>query len=175
MKMKTEFNQSQALLYTSGRTVLLWFLLLIAVSLLAIVTWLASLLPHEEMVRSFGSVAGGRIFQAGLVLISSIFVWPMVWISGRYIIRVEKRNESAVIIHMWTIFGVRIKVWPIEAWSGSHSHYNHGQFEADDRKVDAPWRSVKPAGGKKMIIDMQGDFPYGEDALLEVLAPAGAH
>lgn len=173
--MKTEFNQTQPLLYTSGRTILLWFLMLIAILLLAVVAWLASLLPEEEMIRSFGSVTGGRFFQLGLILIGSIFIWPMLWTSGRYIVRVEKRNEVSVIIHTWTIVGVKIKTWPLEAWANSHSHYNDGEFEADDRKVDAPWRSVKPAGGKKMIIDMQGDFPYGEDALLEVLAPSGVH
>jgi len=165
------FNQNNKLLYASGRSGLLWFIWTIAIGLLVLVSWLASLVPEDEMIRSFGSVTNGRFFQAGLILIGSIFIWPMLWISSRYIVKVEINHEEHTVIQTWTVLGIKTKTWPVEAWLKSHSDYHEGKFEADDREVNAPWRSVRPAGGKKMIIDMQGDFPQGEDALLEIIAP----
>lgn len=171
--MSTPFNDQQKLLFTSDRTIVLWFLWILSLLVLLIVAGLASLLPPEEMIRSFGSIRVGRIFQTVLIVGGSVFIWPMLWLSSRYVIRVELLQANQFVIKTWTIFGIRSKVWSLADWEKSTRKFHHGKFELDDRKVNAPYTTVRAASGKKMIIDMQGDFPYGEDALMEVLAPAG--
>lgn len=165
-------TENNKILFTSDRSGLLWFFWILALALLVFIMWLVSLMPHEEMIRSFGSVRGGRIFQAALTLVGSVFVWPMLWISGRYVERIERLENDVLKIQTWTIFGSKTKTWPESAWKNAQKKYHDGQLKLDDREVNAPWFSARPEGGKKLVIDAQGEFPDGEDALMEIIAPA---
>jgi hypothetical protein len=153
------------ILYRSKRTYLLWFIVALAVGLLALTGWLVSLLSDEQLLKDFGSIAKGRAFQAGLLTIGSVFIWPMLWLSARYVVEIS-RSPSGVSISTWTLFGTRTETVPKDMMTQALTYHTG---TSDFSTVDAPYLSLR-IHGRKIIIDMQGEFPQGEEALTEALS-----
>jgi hypothetical protein len=159
---KCDHNMEKKILYKNGRSFTLWIIWIIAIGLLLLTIWLASLLTDEQIMNDFGSITSGRIFQFALVFIGSVFIWPMLWMSNRYVISIESR-ELKLFVTCWTILGNRTQ--PITQ-SDNDLQYNNGK--SDFSTVNAPYLFLR-INNRKVIIDLQGEFPHGEDALVNSL------
>lgn len=159
------------LLYRSGRSLTLWGLLLVVLAPVPLTAWLVVLPPDARLAAEFGSPDAVRAWQAGLMLLSTILVWPMLWLSGRYVTRVEQLPDGRVRVQVWTWLGHRWRDWPVSFGAGE----DHAGLSAlpGAPVVNAPWTGYRAPDGKRLVVDWQGEFPQGHGALDLVLATAG--
>lgn len=159
------------LLYRSGRDLTLRIAEIFTLLPVAITLFLLSLMTEEQIIKDLGSIEAGWAFKAGLALFSGILFYAMLWISGRYVLTVERLGEN-VRIRFWTVLLPRTCTWPVSAWQGG-SEFHDGKLVLPGRPiVNAPWTGLHTPEGRKLILDDQGEYPHGEDALLTLLAPA---
>lgn len=158
------------LLYRSGRDLLLRVMEIVTLLPVAITVWLLSLMSPEQALADLGSPAGAWAFRIGLTLGSGILFYAFFFLHGRYVLSVELQGDD-VRIRFWTVLGSRLRTWPVPAWGG-RSLYHKGEFILPGRPVvQAPWIDITTPEGKKLMIDDQGDYPQGVEALLAVLTP----
>lgn len=158
---------SPHLLYQSGRTATLWLLLPVTLAPVLVVAWLLTLPSEAQLLQDFGSSAAILIWKIGMLIFSSILFWPMLWLSGRYVTRVEHVGPQRLRVTVWTLAGARTREW--------NAAFSGGEFHAGKLVlpyapiVNAPWTGYRTPEGKKLVVDTQGDFPFGEDALTAVM------
>jgi hypothetical protein len=205
-------QSTPALLFRSRREPLLWLATLLSLLPIALAVFLLVLNARAQIPdEPPGGATGLWLFRGTLVLVSSVLFWPMVWLSGRYVLRSERMADGRVSFNTWTLLGHSGRHWP-----GPSLHASPILFEEDrngsapifqgvrsvlrtllieligHRKrlwpsgpimhegrthiplqvsVDAPYASLHPATGKQLLIDMQGEFPNGQDAFFEAIGP----
>jgi hypothetical protein len=158
------------LLYRSGRSRLLTLVLLLTLAPVPLSAWLVSLPAEAQLLAEFGSRGAVQAWKIGMVLLGSALFWPMAWLSGRYVTRVEQTAAGHVRVQLWTLFGTRTQEWQSPLSGGEHHEgRSHG---LPGVQVDAPWTGYCTPAGKKLVVDAQGEFPRGEDALREALLHA---
>jgi hypothetical protein len=163
--METKKHQ---LLYISKRSKLLWMVMGLAIGLFVLTGWLVSLLTTEQLMKDFDSILSGRLFQAGLLGIGTVFIWPMIWLSNKYVVQILK-GDDLLTIKTWSLIGIRTHAL---RGNGINRSLTYHEDRPDFAMAHAPYLSFK-ANEKKFIIDMQGDFPEGEDALTDALNVEG--
>jgi hypothetical protein len=155
------------LLYVSDRSPTLWFVLLVSIAPVPLIAWLVLLPAEADLLAEFGSPTAVRAWQAGMLLVSTVLVWPMVWLCGRYVTRVERLPDRQVRIEVWTWFGRRRRIWPARFGAGE-DHAGQSALPGAPL-VNAPWTGYRTPAGKRLVVDWQGDFPHGSEVLEEAL------
>lgn len=151
------------LLYQSDRSATLWLLLPVTLAPVLVVAWLLTLPSEAQLLQDFGSTAAILIWKVGLLIFSSILFWPMLWLSGRYVTRIEHVGAQRLRVTVWSLTGARASEWTA-AFSGGEFH--EGKLVLPYvPSVHAPWTGYRNPEGKKLVVDAQGNFPHGEDAL----------
>ena len=205
-------HKTPTLLFRSRREPLLWFATLISLLPIALSVFLLILNARAHFPDELPSgTVGLWLFRGTLVLVSSVLFWPMVWLSGRYVLRSEGMTDGHVNFSVWTLLGHSIRHWAgpslsqpsiwfeedhqgtpsivqsvrsrlrtllIELighrkrlWPGGPI-FHEGRTHIPLRvSVDAPYFSLYPATGKQLLIDMQCEFPNGEDAFFQAIKP----
>ncbi len=77
----------KSILFISKRAWTLWGLTMITVAPIALTVWLLNIGPPGRIDAEFGAVWIGWIFRSALVLVSTVTFLPMLWLSGRYVLR----------------------------------------------------------------------------------------
>ncbi len=199
-------DQGPALLFRSSREPALWGGTLLSLVPVALAVVLLTLNAGAADTAEFGDRIGVWLFRGSLALVSTALVWPMAWLSGRYVLRAERRTDGRVSFTTWTLLGHRCRLWPGASpsapaiWFEGDGNGSGLMFQIRARLrtllqnlvgrrkrlwpagpiahegrthipgrvwVDAPYISLYPVQGKRLIIDMQGEFPRGREALLE--------
>lgn len=155
------------LLFVSERSPTLWFVLLVSSAPVPLAVWLLLLPAGADLLAEFGSAAAVLAWQAGMLLVSTVLVWPMAWLCGRYVTRVERLPDRQVRVKVWTWFGRRQRVWPARFGAGE-DHAGQSALPGVPA-VKAPWTGYRTPAGKRLVVDWQGDFPQGSEALEEAL------
>lgn len=150
------------LLYVSRRSRTLWLVLLVTLAPVPLSAWLVSLPDEARLLADFGSLGAARIWQVGMVLLGSVLFWPMLWLSGRYVTQVEATAGGGVRVEVWTLLGPRTEDWTALRGGEFHAGQSHG---LPGVQVDAPWTGYRTPAGKRLIVDEQGEFPEGHEAL----------
>lgn len=164
-----EEGKEYLLFDASPRLMLLRFVALLSILCPAGVIYLVSRMTTESMISEAGSVTGGRWLQAGLLLLSCIFLVPMLWLSGKYVRTIIRKNDGAVEIIAWRLLLPDRKHIFYQTDFEQPPVYHEGRTAIPLRPVvHAPYHVIRPRG-KKMIIDGQGKFPMGEDRALEAV------
>lgn len=159
----SEPSSTAPLLYQSDRSRTLWLLLPVTLAPLLVVAWLLTLASEAQLLHEFGSVTAVLSWKVIMLLFSSILFWPLLWLSGRYVTKVEHVAPQRLRVTVWTLTGAQENEWQ-GAFSGGEFH--EGKLILPYAPiVDAPWTGYRSPDGKKLVVDMQGDFPFGEDAL----------
>lgn len=151
------------ILYQSDRSLTLWLLLPVTLAPVLVVAWLLTLTSEAQLLQDFDSTGAIMIWKVGMLLLSSVLFWPMFWLSGRYVTRVEHVGAQRLRVTVWSMIGARETEWTA-AFSGGE--YHDGKLVLPYVPVvNAPWTGYRSPEGKKLVVDAQGDFPHGEDAL----------
>lgn len=154
------------LLFLSQRSRTLWLVLLLTLAPVPLTAWLVTLPSDARLLADFGTAGAAHAWQIGMVLLSTVLFWPLLWLSGRYVTRVERGADGAVCVQVWTLLGSRRHAWT--ALQGGEIHAGHGHG-LPGVQVDAPWTGYRTPQGKTLVVDAQGDFPQGEDVLREAM------
>lgn len=152
-----------ALLYRSGRAGLLWLLVPVTLAPALLAAWLVALPSEAQLLADFGSTAAARAWQVGMVALGSLLFWPLCWLSGRYVLRVEQPAAGAVRLRLWTLLGARTREWQ-RPFAGGEAHDG-----LSDVQATAPWTGYRTPEGRLLVVDGRGEFPQGEDALRTAL------
>jgi hypothetical protein len=156
------------LLYCSRRGRLLWALVFVTLAPVPVSAWLVTLPAEAHLLAEFSSQRAVWLWQAGMVLLGSTLFWPLLWLSGRYVTRVE-RTADGVRLQLWTLRGTRTEEWRRLDGGEHHPGRSHG---IPGVQVTAPWTGFCTPSGKTLVVDEQGEFPQGEAALREAMTHA---
>jgi hypothetical protein len=156
-------------LFYSDRQTVLWFVVLISLILPAVCVFLVNLLDAGRLADEFGTVTKGRIFQIALVVFSGLFLYVMIWYSGRYVLKVVQTPTATIRITVWSLFaGSYTKEYhPVDFQSG-HALHTGRTYLPGVPIVNAPYTGLRLKTGKKFIIDAQGTYPFGEAKFEEI-------
>lgn len=148
---------------TTERVPVLRFVSLLALACPVFLSFLVLRMTEESMISDLGSVAAGRMLQAGLIILSSVYLVVMLWLSGKYVLKMIRLGDGSIQIITWRILFTDKKLI-FNKTDFSPAIYSRGKVIL----VRAPYYVTK-AGNRKLIIDEQGDFPLGEDTALEAI------
>lgn len=82
----------------------------------------------------------------------------MLWLSGRYILQIEKADEQHIFIKTWSIIGIhKTRKYPL-AILKTETYYKGVSNHLNAPVVVAPYSVLKTTTGKKLILDEQGKF-----------------
>ncbi len=157
-------------LFYSDRQSVLWFVTLISLILPAICAFLVNLLDPNGLAEEFGTITKGRVFQIALVAFSGVFLYVMIWYSGRYVLKIVQTPAGTVRITVWSLFaGSYTREYHPGDFQSDHTHHAGRTYLPGVPIVNAPYTGVRLKKGKKFIIDAQGTYPFGETELEEAL------
>lgn len=156
--------------FISSRRSTLWVVTIIALLPVIITSYLVSRMPAVGEGSEFSEPLHLNLFRAGMVLFSGVLFYPVCWLSGRYVLSIH-RNEEVLEVKIWSLLGTRHHRIPLSSTTTETSvQYHEGSLQIPMKPwVMAPWYSVRLKGWRKWVIDAQGDFPYGEDELRDLL------
>ena len=152
-------------LYRSRRGTLLTLVALICVAMPLLVVYLFAIMYEAERLASYERSAGLTVLQAAIFLLSVAPLAGVVWLSGRYVLRVDRDESGTLHIVTWTLFGPRRRAWPASTvWKRVTAHA--GTAHAPGAPAgNPPYLAVHPDGGSRLVIDLQGETPHGADTL----------
>jgi len=82
----------------------------------------------------------------------------MLWLSDRYILKIERLTENEISIKTWSVFGFhQTKTYPKNILESTKFHKGQANFYSTPT-VNAPWIQLKTPRGKLLIMDIQGEF-----------------
>jgi hypothetical protein len=113
-------------------------------------------------------------FKVGMILLSGLLLYPILWLSGRYVLSIHKQeHDEAIEVEIWSLLGNhnRYRIHLENGTSEKNIQYHKGKLQLPLKPhVMAPWYAVRLKGHRKWVIDAQGDFPHGEDELADLFA-----
>lgn len=171
--LKTLEKENKVLFCVTKRQILLlWFVVLISCACSVFVTVMTLSMTTAELQQDFNSINAARIWQVFLILLGNLLTAVLMWMSGRYVLSIEHLTDGSLKIVVWNMFCIhQTKFFSTDVWQKPVSFHEGKTNFAGVPRVNAPWLAIKPKGSKKMIIDLQGEFPLGIDILLAIVEP----
>lgn len=150
----------------------IWGITVLCFAIIVFTVYMLSLMDKQELIKEFGSIWGGRAFQVGMTLFSSImFLSICYFLHNKYVLTVTLLADNALQIKTWGLFGYKETVYLKEAWI-IPPKYHEGKTQLPNTpSVHAPYQSVKPYGKQKLIISDFGSFPFGIRVLDDIINP----
>ncbi len=153
--MKKRTKQKYAVAYINRRTPTLYMVTLITVAL-SIFTFYMIFFDLDNFFIEYSSKLSGIFWMIYFVIFGNILLICMLWLSGRYILKIEEAEEGFVYIKTWSIIGLhRTKRYP-KAITTSGTYY-HGRANLPSTPVvNAPFSVLRTPSGKRLILDEAG-------------------
>lgn len=113
------------------------------------------------LLHEFGSQASAVVWITFMIVMGNAMLAAMVWLSGKYVLRVDQLDEQTIAVKVWTIYGLPYdRSYPASILAKSKS-YQGRSSHIGAPTVSAPYTIIRTAKGKKLIIDDAGVFPQG--------------
>jgi len=159
-------------LYHSRRGLTLTLVALLCLAMPLFTAILLGAMSQVQRMEEFGQGPQSWMLPAGIFLLSVAPLLAIAWLSGRYVLQIDRDGEGNLHIETWTLLGRRSRSWPASAdWKPMTQHAGTAQF-ARAPSVNAPYLTLHPVGGRRMIVDLQGELPHGVAALEAVVLPS---
>lgn len=151
--------------FQSKRIPVLWFATLISVSCSIFTCYMVFTMSIENDLKDYSSLLTMRIWQVLFILLGNALTVSLCWLSNRYVLLIELTNEHQIKIKTWSIFRLSVThLLDQSIFLNSWGTKNEGRTIIPGKPiVIAPWDGITLANGKKLLIDLQGDFPEGYD------------
>lgn len=121
-------------------------------------------------VYEFSSPQSAFFWRFLFILIPAILMACMLWLSGKYVLMLELMPGKQVTISTWNILGgQQTRIWKAEDFAPEAKIYEGRTEIIAKPKVNAPYLIFKSLNGKKLLLDLQGEFPYGIGAVLKLV------
>ena len=160
-------------IFTSGRDLTLWFIAIISFIPIPLTVWLVNLPDEQQMLADWdGSMLKARIFQVAFSLFSGILFFPIMYYLHKYVTTITLLEDDALEFETWGLFGYKKVIYPKEAWIVPVQYHEGRTTLPYVPSVHAPYHSIRPYGKKTgLILDQQGDYPFGVQALDDIIDP----
>ncbi|HLU86286.1 MAG TPA: hypothetical protein VKZ44_00935, partial [Taishania sp.] len=112
----------------------------------------------EGFLLEFSSTFTGYCWMITFLIVSNLMLVAVLWLNGRYVLKIESFYDEYVTIKTWSIFGNhRTKIYKISILDGLK--FMPGRSFLPARPVsNAPWLKLKTPKGKTLVVDLQGEF-----------------
>src|SRR5690606_35471131 len=99
-------EKAKKVIYKNKRSKTLYFASLISLWILVFTYWMI-FKDFEEFKQEFSSTLSAYLWTAFFLIISKILIIIMIWLSGKYVLKIELLNETHEIrIKTWSILGL---------------------------------------------------------------------
>ncbi|WP_026752336.1 hypothetical protein [Sediminibacterium sp. C3] len=106
----------------------------------------------------YSDLVYGYIAFAFFLVAGNAMLMAMVWLSGRYVLKIEHINPNELVITTWSITGFN-KSFTQDIQLLTDVKYIKGNARFSGvPSVNAPWLKLKTNENKTLVVDMQGDF-----------------
>lgn len=159
-------HQEIICLYESKRTVLLRLTSIFIFLKLIVCTYYSLTMPSDE----FSSPQSAFFWRFFFILLPAILMFSMYWLSGKYIVLLELMPGKQIRISTWNILGrQQTRIWQTSDFVPEVKMYE-GQTEIIAKpKVNAPYLIFSSLNGEKLLLDLQGELPYGIGGVLKLV------
>lgn len=150
-------NKQQPTIYTNERQLTLCTVSLLTISL-SIFTAYMIFSDLDSFLMEFSSKISGIIWMILMMILGNIMLICMIWLSGRYVLKIENAEEGFINIQTWSILGFyKKRKYPKDILNQQKYHEGYTKFNGVPA-ANAPWIQIKTQEGKTLIIDAQGEF-----------------
>lgn len=112
----------------------------------------------ELFLQEFETNVHAIFWTTFMVIMGNIMFLCMLWMSGRYVVRVTQLPDEFVAIKTWSILGWnRTKIYPESVWKNSVYQEGKANYHGVP-SVNAPWLRLKTPSGKTLVVDLDADF-----------------
>lgn len=159
-------HQEIICIYESKRTGLLRVMSIFIFMTLLIILYYSLTMPTDE----FSSPQSALLWRFFFILMPTILMASMFWLSGKYVLMLELMPGKQIRISTWNILGGhQTRIWKPADFVPEAKMYE-GQTEIIAKpKVNAPYLIFKSVDGKKLLLDLQGELPFGIQTLLKLV------
>lgn len=158
-----EKGKDYLLFDATARVLILRFVSALSLICPAFLSILVLRMTKESMINDLGSIAAGRILQAGLILLSCVYFFLMLWFSGKYVLKIIRTGDGSLQLAVWRML-LPDKIYVLDKTDFSEPVSLRGRTFM----VQGSYYSTR-VHNKRLIIDRQGKFPMGEDTVLEAM------
>lgn len=153
--MKKETNYQ--LIYKSNRLVVLYFVSVLTMVLSIFVIFMI-FSNWSRFAMEFDSKFSAIAWAIFMLIAGNIMFCAVLWLNGKYILRIEQADEHFVFIKTWSIFGIhKTRKYPADILN-SATFYNGITKSYRTPVVIAPYSILKTSSGKKLVLDEQGTW-----------------
>lgn len=159
-------HQEIICMYESKRTKLLRLMSIFIFLTLLVSAYYTLTMPVDK----FSSPRSALFWRFLFILVPSVLMYCMLWLSGKYVLMLELMPGKQVRISTWNILGGQhTRIWNVAEFVPEAKMYE-GQTEIITKpKVNAPYLIFSSLKGKKLLLDLQGEFPYGIGGVLRLV------
>lgn len=145
---------------------MLWLLTLFILMVLIVTVYFTLTMSAEE----FSSELSAGFWKGFFILIPTILFYCMLWLNGKYVLKLEVLPNKVIRISTWSVFKMKQRMlWKVEDFN-NHAQFYEGRTEIIGKpQVYAPFLILRSRMGKKLLLDLQGQFPYGFRILMAIL------
>lgn len=143
--------------YKNSRSLTLYFVTIVTLALSIFVVYMI-FNDLDAFFEEYSSRVSGIFWFTFMLVAGNIMFACMLWLSGRYILKIELADENHILITTWSMLGFhKTEKHPAEILKtetfckGVSNHFNAPV-------VVAPYSILKTTTGKKLILDEQGFF-----------------
>lgn len=112
----------------------------------------------DGFFMEYSDLVYGYIAFAFFLVAGNAMLMAMVWLSGRYVLKIEHINPNELVITTWSITGFN-KSFTQDIQLLTDVKYIKGNARFSGvPSVNAPWLKLKTNENKTLVVDMQGDF-----------------
>ena len=153
-------------LYESKRTGLLRLISIFIFLTLLVSTYYSLTMSSDEFSSELSTIFWRSVF----ILIPAVLMTCMLWLSGKYVLMLELMPGRQIRISTWNILGRRqTRIWKAADFVPEAKMYE-GQTEIIAKpKVNAPYLIFSSLNGEKILLDLQGELPYGIGGVLKLV------
>lgn len=150
-------------IYESKRTTLLRLMSIFIFLTLLVSAYYSLTMQLDE----FSSPRSALFWRFFFILLPVVLMSSMYWLSGKYVLKLELMPGKQVRISTWNILGgQQTRIWNAAEFVPEAKMYE-GQTEIIAKpKVNAPYLIFTSVNGKKLLLDLQGELPYGIGGVL---------
>jgi len=163
-------------LFHSDRAVTLHWVALVAWLPVPLTAWLLSLpMPSGQGWASTPLGPGlWWLIPALLAMLAVVLPAATFLLHDRYVLRLVSTPDGSYRLTTWLLWGRRTRVLTTKALADAQFVSVAGDYGEATGSADAPYVRVRLPSGRRLILDAQGDAPFGWDAVEAAFGPAKA-
>lgn len=155
------------LLFVSRRIFLLRAVTGLLIGQIALVAWLVSLAPAAEWRRTLGETFWWAV-PAALVGLSLVLPLALCWLHDRYVLQLET-TADAVCLTTFLLWGSRDRVLRRDALTTALTSEISDTREGTGATAGGAALRIRLLAQRlDLVFDREGEFPKGEDRILEL-------